>query len=122
LLIEIVIDQGLQFTPNLIETHMNLYKIQHNKSVTYHSQENIQVEMTNKELENIITKTIKKHRRDWENRLTKVVWAYNTTWKTTTMFTPYDLVYGKKVMLPIEFEIQTLRTTLQLGLELSEAQ
>ena len=70
LLIEIVIDQGLQFTPNIIETHMNLYKIQHNRLVTYHSQENSQVEMTNKELENIITKTIKKHRRDLETRFT----------------------------------------------------
>jgi hypothetical protein len=50
------------------------------------------------------------------------VWAYNTTWKTTIGFSPYELVYVKVVMLPVEFEIKTLRTTLELGLDISEAQ
>lgn len=50
------------------------------------------------------------------------MWAYHTTWKTTTGLTPYEMVYGKKVFLPIEFEIKTLQTTLQLGLSLSDAQ
>jgi hypothetical protein len=62
------------------------------------------------------------HKKDWENRLIEVVWAYNTTWKTTIGFTPYELVYGKKVMFPIEFEISTLRTTSNLNLDLSSTQ
>jgi hypothetical protein len=74
-------------------------------------------------MESILTKAVEQHNmRDWENKSIEAVWAYNTTWKTTIVFTPYELVYGKKVMLPIEFEIQTLRTTLQLGLDLSKAQ
>ena len=36
--------------------------------------------------------------------------------------TPYELVYGKQVLLPIEFQIKTFRTTVHLGLDLSEAQ
>jgi hypothetical protein len=31
-------------------------------------------------------------------------------------------VYGKSVVLPIEFEIKTLRTALQVGLDLSKSQ
>ena len=50
------------------------------------------------------------------------MWAYRATWKTTTGLTPYQLVYGKKVVLPIEFKIKTLKTTLQLGLSLFDAQ
>jgi hypothetical protein len=73
-------------------------------------------------LENILTKTIKQHRKDWENILTNIIWAYNTTWKETTRFTPYESFHGKKVMLPIEFEIQTLWTTLDLGFNLFKAQ
>jgi hypothetical protein len=65
---------------------------------------------------------VKQHTKDWVNRLTKVVWAYNTTWKTTTRFTLYELVYGKMVMLPIEFEVKTLKTGIDLGLNLSESQ
>lgn len=37
-------------------------------------------------------------------------------------FTPYNTVYGKQVGLRIEFEIKTLRTTLQVEMDLSEAQ
>jgi len=54
------------------------------------------------------------------NRIT--TWAYNTTWKTTTEFTPYELVYGKKSLLSIEFEFNTLRMAAQLDLDLSRAQ
>jgi hypothetical protein len=50
------------------------------------------------------------------------LWAYRTTWKNTTGFTPYELVYGKQVLLPIEFQIQTFRMEVELGMDLTEAQ
>ena len=74
------------------------------------------MEVTNKELEKSLSKTVQLHKRDLEERLNEAIWAYNTTWKTTTRFTPYELVYGKKVMSPIEFEIKTVRTTIELNM------
>jgi hypothetical protein len=41
---------------------------------------------------------------------------------STTGFTPFELLYGKTTIMPIEFEHKTLRTTLQLGIDLPEAQ
>ena len=35
--------------------------------------------------------------------------------------TPYELVYGKQVTLPIEIEIKTLRIELWSGMNLSDA-
>ena len=61
-------------------------------------------------------------RKDWADRLVEATWAYNTTWKTTTGITPYELVYGKKALLSIEFEYNTLRMAAQLDLDLSHAQ
>jgi hypothetical protein len=119
---EIVSDRGAQFTSKLITDLMELYKIKHRKTTTYHPQENGQVEVTNRELENILTKTVQFHHRDWANKLSEVVWAYHTTWKTSTRFTPYELVYGKMVLFPIEFEIKTLHTTIELGIDISAAQ
>ena len=115
---ELVTDQGAQFTSNLISTLMKQYNIRHRKSSPYHPQTNGQAEVTNHELENILTKIVHLHCRDWTNRLQEVVWAYRTTWKTTTGFTPFELLYGKVAMLPIEFEHKTLRTTLELDIEL----
>ena len=50
------------------------------------------------------------------------MWAYKTTWINSTGHTPYELVYGKQDLLPIEFQIKTFRIAVQLGLDLSKAQ
>lgn len=43
-------------------------------------------------------------------------------WKTKTRFTPFELVYGKEKMFPIEFEHKTLCTTLELNINLPTTQ
>eukprot|EP00253_Pinus_taeda_P033154 PITA_33154 len=60
--------------------------------------------------------------RDWVARLPEALWAYRTTWRSTTGYSPYQLVFGKQPIFPIEFEIQTLRTTQEVGLDLTEEQ
>ena len=73
-------------------------------------------------MEGILTKVVSNNRKDWVDKLVDATWAYNTTWKTTTRFTPYELVYGKKALLSIDFEYNTLRMVAQLDLDLSHAQ
>jgi len=77
------------------------------------------VEVTNRALEGIFTKVVSSSRKHWADRLVEATWAYNTTWKTTTGFTSYELVYGKKAFLSIEFEYNTLRLAAQQDLDLS---
>eukprot|EP00253_Pinus_taeda_P017120 PITA_17120 len=78
--------------------------------------------VTNRALEEILTKVVSSSRKYWVDCLVEATWAYNTTWKTTTGFTPYELVYGKKALVSIEFEYNTLRVAAQLDLDLSHAQ
>jgi len=40
----------------------------------------------------------------------------------TTGYSPYQLVFGKEPIFPIEFEIQTLRIAQEVVLDLTEAQ
>ena len=80
------------------------------------------MESTNKFIESILTKTVKSHRRDWDDILLEALWAYHTTWHNTTGFSPYDLLYGKSVVFPIEFEINTLNTATKVSLHVTEAQ
>ena len=105
----------------MAETLQN-YHIQHRITTPYHPQANGQVESTNKVIESILTKIVASHRRDWAYKLPEALWAYRTTWRPTTGYFPYQLVFGKEPIFPIEFEIQTLRTAQKMGLNLDEAQ
>ena len=67
-------------------------------------------------------KTIQMHKKDWLDKLHEALSAYWITWKNSTSFTPYQLFYGKQVLLPIEFQIHTFKLALDLGVDISEAQ
>ena len=84
---ELVTDQGNQFTFNMIENLLSHHKIKHITSTPYHPQANVQVEVTNRALEGILTIVVSSNRKDWVERLVEATWAYNTTWKTTIGFT-----------------------------------
>jgi hypothetical protein len=118
---EIVTDQGTQFTSKMMKEMIEKYGIKHCKSSPYHPQANGQVESKIKFLEAIVTKTIYLHHQDWADRLLEALWAYQTTWRNTTRHTPYELVYGKQVLLPIEFQVRTFCIAAELGLNLDEA-
>lgn len=98
---------------------MEEYKIKHQKPTPYHPQANGKVEFNNKVIEAIITKNMHLHRRDWAENLPEALWAYRTTWRNTIENTPYELVYGKQVMFPIDFQVKTFKTTVKLDLDLS---
>eukprot|EP00253_Pinus_taeda_P004014 PITA_04014 len=119
---ELVTDKGAQFTSHLIKKLLRQHHIKHIKSTSYHPQANGQVKVIIRVLEGILTKVVSSKKIYLANRLVEATWAYNTTWKTTTGFTPYELVYGKKALLSIEFEYNTLRMVAQLDLDVTKAQ
>ena len=118
---EVITDGGPQFVGHKIAATLKNHHVIHIITSVYHLQENGQVESTNKVIEAILTKMVSSHRRDWATRLPEALWAYHTTWRNTTGYSPYQLVFGKEPIFPIEVEIQTLRTTQEVGLYLTEA-
>ena len=51
--------------------------------------------------------------RDWSEKLPFALWAYRTSFCTSTGATPYSLVYGMEAVLPVEIEIGSLRVALE---------
>ena len=51
--------------------------------------------------------------RDWSEKLPFALWAYHTSFRTSTEATPYFLVYGMEAVLPVEIEIGSLRVALE---------
>ena len=77
---EVITDGVAQFVGNKITATLKNHHVTHRVTSPYHPQSNGQVESTNKFLEEILTKTVSTHRRDWATRLPEALWAYHTTW------------------------------------------
>ena len=48
----------------------------------------------------------------WHLEINLSLWAYKTIIRTPTRAMPFSLVYGSKVILPLEVEIPSLRVSL----------
>lgn len=98
---------------------MKSFGIKHSVTSPYHPQSNGQLDSTNKVLESILNKVVVYHRKNWAKNIPKSLWAYRKTWQNKTTFSPYD--YGKSPFFQVKLEIKILRTTLDVGLDHSEA-
>jgi hypothetical protein len=104
-----------------IENMASLFQINHRKTTPYHLQTNGQTERVNQTLVHILCKTVHDSKKDWDSKLTTTLWAYTTTYKVTTRATPFSLVYGIEAILPIEFEIPSLRIAIDERLDESQS-
>ncbi|MCO5601246.1 hypothetical protein L7F22_055365 [Adiantum nelumboides] len=107
--LEILFDRGPSFRTDLLDALLETLSIKHVHSTPYYPQCNGLVEKTNGVLCKIITKHVRDRPQDWDKRLTAELWAYRTSFKVSTQFTPYHLVYGQETLLHIEVELGTLR-------------
>jgi hypothetical protein len=82
-----------------------LYKIKLLNSSTYYAYANGQAESSDKTL----IKLIKKNPRKWHEVLSKALWAYHISRYGATKVTPFELVYGQEVVLPVEVNLDAYR-------------
>jgi hypothetical protein len=86
-------------------------------SFLYYPQSNGQVEAVNKVLKTMLQCTVNKHKTNWNHMLFSALWAYLMVVKTSTSFTLFHLIHGIEDTLPIECEIPTLHTSIELLLD-----
>src|ERR1051325_10671204 len=95
------------------------FKIKHHNSSPYRPKMNGAMEAANKNLKKIIQKTTMTY-KDWHEILSFALHGYRTTIRTSTGATPFSLVYGMEAVLPIEFQITSIRVLQDTQLDEDE--
>eukprot|EP00253_Pinus_taeda_P017487 PITA_17487 len=110
----IVTDHGKHFRNHMMKELTTQLGLKHDSSTPYYPQSNGQFEAINKILVTMLQRTIGMHKSNWHFMLFPALWAYRTSVKDATGFTPFQLVYGLEATLPIECEIPSLKLVVEL--------
>ena len=94
-------DRGVHFEAAIFnELCLSLEKP---RTTPYRSQDNGKCERFNRTLVAMLLRAVEKRPYDWEPLLSPVLQVYRSTVSESTGFTPYRLVFGREMRLPIDF-------------------
>ncbi|RVW71193.1 Gypsy retrotransposon integrase-like protein 1 [Vitis vinifera] len=84
---ELISDRGVPFRAE-VDALVQRHGIRHHRSSAYRPQTNEAVEAVNKNIKRILQKMVETS-RDWSEKLPFALWAYRTSFRTSTGATPY---------------------------------
>uniref|UniRef100_A0A8C5PG58 Gypsy retrotransposon integrase-like protein 1 n=1 Tax=Leptobrachium leishanense TaxID=445787 RepID=A0A8C5PG58_9ANUR len=98
---EILSDQGTQFTAEVTQQLWRLCGIKPLYSSPYHPQTNGLCERFNGTLKQLL-RTFTMSHKDWERHLPHLLFAYREVPQEATGFSPFELLYGRRVRGPLD--------------------
>jgi hypothetical protein len=101
-------DLGSLFISHQVCEFAESLKIKLLSSSPYYAQANGQAESSNKTLIKLIKKKIEENPKRWHEVLSEALWAYRISKHSATKVTPFELVYGQEVVLPVEVNLDVL--------------
>ncbi|XP_049357118.1 uncharacterized protein LOC125821794 [Solanum verrucosum] len=78
----IISDGGSHFCNKWFSAALNKYGVKHKVATPYHPPTSGQVEVSNREIKNILSKIVNANRVDWSRKHDDVLWAYHTAYRT----------------------------------------
>ena len=101
---KIISDQGREFVNALNQLLFRELEIKHSMCSAYQSQSNGLTERFNQTLINQLRKPVNKNHDNWDKLISWILMSYRANRQASTKFSPYFLVYGIQMRLPIELD------------------
>lgn len=99
----IVSDRGKNFMSKLVGALCEMFEVKKHHTTSYHPQTNATVERANSTLAQTLRAYIEKDQMNWPSLLPSIMMAFRATPCTeTTGFSPYELLFGKNMHLPVD--------------------
>jgi transposase InsO family protein len=106
---KLLTDRGTIFTSALMKEVCRLLKIKKLQTSSYNAQANGICERMHKLLIDMISHFVNKDARNWDKYVPYAVMAYRATPHCSVKYSPYYLVYGRELRLPIEDDWRPVR-------------
>jgi hypothetical protein len=111
---KVVLADGSHFTAEVTRCMMQRLGTQTRFSSSRASETNGQLERHHRFLEEALRTLVAEHQDDWEDYLKPICFAYRTTPMPGTGYSPFQLIFGRTAMQPIDWENQVI-TGAQAG-------
>ena len=92
----LISDNRTEFCNAEVNGLLSSYGIKHNRTTAYNPASNEQIEIFHRTLKSILRKLVHKCSSDWETQLGPALMAYRNTLHTSTGFSPFECLYGRK--------------------------
>ena len=99
---QILTDQGRNFESELLSEICRFLSVDKIRTTAYKPPTNGNIERLHATLNSMLAKLVSDKKRDWDNKLPAVAFAYRNSVQESTGFSPYYLMLGREARIPAE--------------------